>query len=659
MNIGMRKWEGIMDTRYLKLLTKEYNNIEAASAEIINLRAISCLPKGTEYFFSDLHGEYEAFLHLLKSASGVIRSKIEKLFSQAISEQEREELAHLIHYPDSYIHKLSMTKNRQVEWQKITIFRLILVCKAVSSKYTRSKVRKKMPKEFAYIFDELLHADKDVNKEKYYQKIIESIIDNEIANNFIISICELIRNLSVDNLHIIGDVYDRGPRPDIIMNELYNFHDVDFQWGNHDISWMGAATGNRALIANVIRIALSYNNFDVLEDGYGINLRALAVFAAEVYKDDPCTFFRPKTLDENKYAIADVGLASKMYKAIAIIQFKLEGQLLKKHPEYGMENRSLFKNINLEKRVVTIDGKEYSLREQPLPTFNQENPLALSKGEEMLMNVIASSFEHSEVLHRHINFLYRKGSMYKTINGNLLFHGCLPMTPEGEFDSLIIDNKPYKGRELLDVLNKKANDAYFSRKGTKQREEASDYMWYLWCGMKSPVFGKSKLSAFEQFFVEDKETYKEEMNPYYKLSRSEEVCKKILREFGMNEEKSHIVNGHVPVKMKLGESPVKANGKLFVIDGGISKSSQLKTGIAGYTLIFNSKALSLAEHTDFYENEQGFYCGHSKVKVVEVMDSRITVGDTDQGKIIEERIRELQELVKAYRKGILKENEKY
>jgi fructose-1,6-bisphosphatase-3 len=648
-----------MDTKYLKLLTKEYNNIEAASTEIINLGAICCLPKGTEYFFSDLHGEYEAFSHLLRSASGVIKTKIEDIFSQSIGEQEREELANLIYYPERFMKRLNYPKIKAVEWQKIIIYRLILVCKEVSSKYTRSKVRKKMPKEFAYILDELLHADHDVNKENYYKEIIESIVDNQIAYRFITSICELIRNLSVDSLHIIGDIFDRGPRADIIMNELIDFHDVDVQWGNHDISWMGAATGNRALIANVIRIALSYHNFDVLEDGYGFNLRALAVFASEVYKDDPCTYFIPKTLDENKYAIADLQLASKMHKAITVIQHKLEGQLLLKHPEYDMAHRNCLANVDLENRTVKIGDDIYHLREQEFPTIDPEDPLKLNEEEESLMDVIAYSFEHSELLHKHISFLYQKGSMYKCVNGNLLYHGCIPMTEEGEFETFQLDGKTYKGKSLLDLFKQKAKDAYFLKKGSKQQEEASDFMWYMWCSPKSPLFGKSKLSAFEQAFVEEEESYVEEFNPYYKLSREEETCKKILREFHMDEERAHIVNGHVPVKMKQGESPVKANGKLFVIDGGISKSSQLKTGIAGYTLIYNSKTLSLAEHRRFTEDENGFYCGTPKVEVVEIMESRVTVGDTEIGKVLKEKIKDLKELVRAYRKGVLKENEKY
>lgn len=649
-----------MDLKYLKLLSREYPNVVSASSEIINLSAINCLPKGTEFFFSDLHGEYEAFLHLLRSASGVIKTKINMLFSRSVSEEEREQLATLIYYPERQVSKIKsdLTEKKLIEWQKITIYRLIHLCKFVSAKYTRSKVRKKMPIEYSYIFDELLNVDNDVNKESYYEEIIRSIVDIKIADNFIVAICTLIRNLSVDSLHIIGDIFDRGPRADIIMDELINFHDVDIQWGNHDISWMGSASGNLALIANVIRMGISYNNFDLLEDGYSINLRALSVFASEIYKDDSCSLFVPHVLDKNQFDPVDIELAAKMHKAIAIIQFKLEGQLIKRHPEYDMNDRILLEKINYTNGTININNKDYKLKDTIFPTINPENPLQLTKEETELMNVLTYSFEHSRLLHKHIKFMYSNGSMYKSINGNLLYHGCIPMKENGDFESISFGNKNYSGKKLLDYLNERVNNAYFLKRGTKEQKNASDFMWYLWCGMKSPLFGKSKLSTFENYFIEEKEVKEEIMNPYYKLSEEEKVCRKILVEFGLNPEKSHIINGHVPVKIKEGESPIKANGKLYIIDGGISKAYQSKTGIAGYTLIYNSHNLNLAEHKPFIKEKDEIISMTPNVKIVEIMERRVMVGDTDNGKKLSEQIEDLRELIKVYRKGIIKENYK-
>lgn len=640
-----------MELKYLQLLAKEYKNIEAVSGEIVNLGAKNTLPKGTEFFFSDLHGEHEAFLYLLRSASGVIKAKIDSVFGKFVTEEEREQLANLIYYPNEYLNNLNLSGQKLIEWQKLTIYRLILVCQVISSKYTRAKVRSKMPEEFMDIFDELLNVNSDVDKEQYYEAIISSIVSVEISDKFIIAICSLIRSISVDSLHIIGDIFDRGPRADIIMEELIHFHDADIQWGNHDVSWMGSATGNRALIANVIRMAISYNNFDVLEDGYGINLRALSVFASEVYKDDPCKIFIPHVLDINKYDPVDLELAAKMHKAITIIQLKLEGQLLERHPEYHMEDRIMLKKIDFEKGTILLEGKNYPLRDILFETVDPADPLKLTKQEEDLMKIIAHSFDHSHQLHKHIKFLYSNGSMYKMTNGNLLYHGCIPMKEDGKFDSICFDGKEYAGRKLLDYINLQANKAYFSKRGTREQKKASDFMWYLWCGPKSPVFGKSKLSYFEHYFIEDSKTHKEIMNPYYSLSHQEEICLKILKEFGMSES-AHIINGHVPVKMKEGESPIKANGRLFVIDGGISKAYRTKTGIAGYTLIYNSHALNLAEHK---AQEQGKMVTPN-VMVVEKMERRVTIADTDYGDVILEQIADLKELLNAYRTGIIKEH---
>jgi len=640
------------DLAYLTLLSREYPTVKAASSEIINLKAIQGLPKGTEYFFSDLHGEYEAFVHLLKSASGIIREKISETFGHIIPEEEQVQLANLIYYPERVINKMTLAGKNTDDWEKVIIYRLVQICKMVSSKYTRSKVRKKMPPEFAYIIDELLHVDyNDDNKRIYYSEIIHTIIDIRVADKFIIALCELIQNLTIDVLHIIGDIFDRGPRADIIMNELMHFHDVDIQWGNHDISWMGAATGNRACICNVLRIAISYNSFDVLEDGYGINLRPLSMFAAKVYANDPCERFIPHILDENIYDAVDPDLAAKMHKAIALIQFKVEGQIIKRHPEYQMDDRILLEHIDYERGTVTVEGREYPMTDMLLPTVNPENPLELTEEEEDLLHTLELSFRHSDLLHKHIKFLYSHGGLYKCYNNNLLYHGCIPMTKEGDFDTLEWGGKLYGGRELMDYLDRQIQNAYFLPEDSPQKVEARDFMWYLWGGSKSPLYGKEKMTTFEHYFIDDPELWKENMNPYYKLSQKEDVCNRILEEFGLPREGAHIINGHVPVKIKDGEKPVKANGKLFIIDGGLSKAYQSKTGIAGYTLIFNSNHLALAEHKPFNPDTEST----PKVYIVEAMKKRVMVADTDNGKALAGRIDDLKELVAAYREGILKE----
>ena len=640
------------DLAYLKLLSREYPTVRSATSEIINLMAICGLPKGTEYFFSDLHGEYEAFVHLLRSSSGIIREKIRETFGHLIPEEEEVQLANLIYYPDRNLGKIRKTGLFTEDFQKITIYRLVQICKVVSSKYTRSKVRKKMPKEFAYVIDELLHVDyNDDNKRIYYSEIIHSIIDNTVADKFIIALCELIQNLTIDNLHIIGDIFDRGPRADIIMDELMHFHDVDIQWGNHDISWMGAATGNLANICNVLRIAISYNSFDVLEDGYGINLRPLSMFAAKVYRDDPCERFVPHILDENVYDAVDPGLAAKMHKAIAVIQFKVEGAIIKRHPEYGMANRILLEAVDFEKGTVTVEGKEYPMLDRNFPTVDPANPLELTDGEKELLKTLKASFKHSGRLHKHVKFLYSHGAIYKCYNSNLLYHGCIPMRADGNFDSVMAGNAIYSGRSLMDYFNYQVQNAYFMPEGSVEKQWAMDLMWYLWCGSKSPVFGKDKMTTFEHYFIADKKTHKETLNPYYKLSVQEEFCDRILEEFDLPAKGSHIINGHVPVKMKDGETPVKAGGKLFIIDGGLSKAYQAATGIAGYTLIYNSNHLALAAHMPFDPNKES----SPRVSVVEKMQSRVMVADTDKGRELAGQIADLKELVAAYREGTLKE----
>ena len=637
---------------YLKLLSREYPTIKAASSEIINLTAIRGLPKGTEYFFSDLHGEHEAFIHLLRSSSGIIREKIKETFGYIIPEEEQVELANLIYYPDQVLNQIGASGKDTDDWKRINIYRLVQICKEVSSKYTRSKVRKKLPPEFAYIIDELIHVDYNAdNKRVYYSEIIRSIIDIDVADKFIIALCELIQNLTVDNLHSIGDIFDRGPRADLIMNELMHFHDVDVQWGNHDISWMGAATGNLACICNVLRIAISYNSFDVLEDGYGINLRPLSMFAASTYRDDECARFVPHILDQNIYDAVDPGLAAKMHKAIAVIQLKVEGQIIKRHPEYRMDDRLLLEQVDGKKGTVCIGGKEYPMLDMKFPTIDWEDPLKLSEDEVELLHTLSLSFRHSDLLHKHVKFLYSHGALYKSYNKNLLYHGCIPMKKDGSFDTMVFNGVSYSGKSLMDFVDRMIQNAYFLKGESKEKEDARDFMWYLWCGEKSPVYGKDKMTTFEHYFVADAATHKETMNPYYQLSVKEEYCDKILEEFGLPTKGAHIINGHVPVKIKDGETPVKAGGKLYIIDGGLSKAYQSKTGIAGYTLIYNSNHLALAEHKPFTPGKENT----PKVTIVEKMKNRVMVGDTDLGKELAGRIEDLKELVAAYREGVIKE----
>ena len=640
-----------MKIKYLQLLAREYPTVDSVASEMVNLSAIRSLPKGTEYFFSDLHGEYESFLHMLKSASGMIREKIDLVMAKTVSSREREALAKLIYYPEKEIKQLREDGELTDEWRKLSIYRLILICQTVSAKYTRSRVRKWAPKDLVYILDELLNVTDDINKDFYYEEIINTILNTRIAESFIISLCKLIQSLAIDKLHIIGDIFDRGPRADIILDELISLHDVDVQWGNHDISWMGAASGNPALIANVIRIAMRYNSFDLLEDGYGLNLRALAVFAGEVYKDDDCQLFYPNTLDDNVYDPVDIKLAAKMHKAITIIQLKLEGQLINAHPEWQMAHRNLFGRVDFENFTVEEQGKTYSLKDKNFPTVDKNNPLQLSKKEKELMKVLTNSFQHSEKLHKHMKFLFSHGSMYKICNSNLMFHGCIPLEKNGEYMKVNINGIEYSGKSLLDEIDQLVYQAYFGRENG-ENQYARDFMWYLWCGAKSPLYGKDKMAFFERIFLEDKSLHKEHYNSYYNFCEQVEVCDDILERFGIDKKKGHIINGHVPVKIKDGERPVKAEGKLFVIDGGISKAYQEATGIAGYTLIYDSHSLSLAEHKPFVpgESEQT-----PKVQIVEKMDRRVNIADTDKGQEISDKIEDLRKLLDAYRNGVIKE----
>ncbi|MBE6541181.1 MAG: fructose-1,6-bisphosphatase [Ruminococcaceae bacterium] len=647
------------DLRYLELLSRDYPNIESVASEMINLSALRSLPKGTEYFFSDLHGEYDSFLRLIRSASGMIKAKIDLIFEKSISSNERSALALLIYYPETEIKSLIQSGEMNDEWRRITIYRLILVCESVSAKYTRAEVRKKMPKSFDYILDELLNVTDDINREYYYSEIISSILETGIADEFIIAVCSLIRSLTIDRLHIIGDIFDRGPRADRIIDELMTFDHIDIQWGNHDISWMGAASGNSALIANVIRIALGYNSYDILEDGYGLNLRPLSIFATEVYRDDPCTYFYPHTLDDVLYDSVEHSLTAKMHKAIAVIQFKLEGQLMAAHPEYNLDSRRLFEKTDFRRGVCEIDGVEYKLRDTNFPTVDPDSPLTLSPEESELVRILHASFHHSTRLNNHIKFLYAHGSMYKCANGNLLYHGCIPMNEDGTFREITLpfkgdEEKTYHGKALLDRIGKAVNRAYFAPYGSDEQREAADYMWYLWCGKDSPLYGKDKMAFFERTLIGKDAGIisSEHYEPYYHLNNREDICDMILQEFGLCTKNGHIINGHVPVLIRDGESPIKANGKLFVIDGGISKAYRVKTGIAGYTLIYDSHSLRLAEHKP--------YDGHDanitpNVSVVVKMEKRVNIADIDFGEELLLRITDLRHLLEAYRDGTILE----
>ena len=645
------------DIKYLELLAKDYPNIEAASAEIINLNAILALPKGTEYFLSDLHGEHEAFIHMLKSASGTIRGKIDEHYGGVLGEQDRSELAALIYNAEAEIKRRKKSEKNFNQWCTTVIYRLITICKSVSTKYTRSRVRRRLPKYLDYAMDELLHADDEENKNHYYESIINSVIECGIGEEFIKAMADVISVLAVDQLHIIGDIFDRGAHPDEILDFLMGYHDVDFQWGNHDIVWMGAATGNWACITNILRMNISYNNFDMLEVGYVINLRQLASFAAREYADDPCEKFMPHILDENKYDPIDEHLAAKMHKAIAIIQFKVEGQRIKAHPEYKMEKRLLLDKIDFEKGTVEIEGKEWTLCDTNFPTIDPNNPYGLSKDEEKVLKSLEASILNSEKLQSHIRFLFTHGALYKKVNGNLLYHGCIPMTEAGEFAEVTINGRDYKGRALMDYLDEQVRAAYYSPCESEEIGRSGDLMWYLWEGSDSPLFGKEKMTTFERLFIADKAAHKEPTRPYYKLIKYREPCEKILKEFGLSDRHSKILNGHVPVKIKDGESPIKGGGLLYVIDGGISKAYQKQTGIAGYTFIFNSRFMALAEHTPYEPlKEDGTQKFVSPVvKIVETLPERMMVLDSDQGVVMVDQIEDMKQLVEAYRKGIIKE----
>lgn len=648
------------EMKYLEILSDKFNNIQEVCTEIINLKAILNLPKGTEHFLSDLHGEYESFLHILKNASGVIKTKIDETFGNSMTNDERKKLATLIYYPEEKLELIKKETKDINEYYRITLYRLIEICRVIASKYSRSKVRKSMPKSYEYIIDELLHANQNISdKEFYYNQIIDSIIKLDRSEAFIIAISNLIQQLAIDHLHIIGDIYDRGPGPHIIIDKLMSYHSIDIEWGNHDIIWMGAACGNPACIFNVIRICARYDNLDILEDGYGINIRNITEFAMDEYANDECKRFIPHMQDENKNKI-DIEILSKTQKAATIIQFKLEGKLIKKHPEYNMNNRLLLDKINYKKGKIELEKDTYKMLDEKFPTIDPNNPYELSKKEEDVVNKLVKAFKNSEKLQRHVNFLYNKGSLYKIYNDNLLIHGCVPMNDKGELVEVEIDGKRVKGKEYLDKIDRITRQAFFGDEGTEEKENAMDFLWYLWCGENSPIFCKDSMKTFERYFIEDENTWKENKNPFYTFSKDEEYCTKILKEFGIDEEKGHIICGHIPVKFKAGESPIRANGKMLIIDGGLSKAYQKTTGIAGYTLIYNSYGLILAAHETFTSTEDAIKDEmdlHSTKQIIEKVE-RKKILDTDKGKELLEQIEDLKKLLEAYKNGIIKEKNK-
>ena len=645
---------------YYEQLAELYPTIGKASTEIINLQSILYLPKGTEHFLSDIHGEFKAFSHVLRNGSGAVRKKIDDVFGHTLSTADKMSLATLIYYPQKKIELVRQQEDDIENWYKITLYRLIEVCKTVSSKYTRSKVRKALPEDYAYVIEELITEKQEVlNKEAYYEAIINTILELGQADNFIVALAELVQRLVIDHLHILGDVYDRGPSPDKIMDQLERYHSFDIQWGNHDMVWMGAAAGQLACIASVIRTSIRYGNLDLIEDGYGINMVPLATFAMDAYKDDPCKQFVLKDSTDEERSKKETLMNRKMHKAIAIIRFKLEGQLIQKWPCYGMENRCLLHRIDYENKTVEIDGQVYSMLDTHFPTIDPEHPYDLSPEEEEVMKRLRTSFIHCEKLQRHVRLLLKRGSMYKVYNGNLLYHGCVPLNPDGSFKKVNVYGKEYSGKALYDVLESYVRKAFFS-KDEKEREKGRDIMWYIWTAPDSPLYGRSKMATFERYFLADKSMHHESKNAYYHLFDKEETAINILKEFGLTGDFIHIINGHVPVERMAGENPVKCNGKLILIDGGFSKTYRRKTGIAGYTLTYNSYGLTLSAHEPFdWSNEavRDELDIVSHQEAVEYRDKRILVGDTDVGKRMMIRIGELKKLIQAYQDGEIAERD--
>lgn len=652
------------DMRYLQLLSQSFPTVAEASTEIINLQAILNLPKGTEHFLADIHGEYEAFIHVLKNASGNIKRKVNELFGNTLRESEKRELCTLIYYPEQ---KLELVKHNETDiddWYHITLHQLVAVCRDVSSKYTRSKVRKSLPADFSYIIQELLHEHtEDHDKTAYVNVIVDTIISTGRADDFIIAIANVIQRLAIDSLHILGDIYDRGPGAHIIMDTMRKYHSWDMQWGNHDILWMGAAAGNDACICNVIRLSLRYGNLPTLEEGYGINLVPLATFAMETYKNDPCTEFIPKTtggaslLDEKT-----LRLTAQMHKAIAVIQFKVESQIIAKHPEWKMNDRCLFEHVDYQNGTIELQGKTYKMSSCSFPTINPAAPSELSPEEKVLIGKLHHSFSVCEKLHKHIRVMLQHGCMYGIYNNNLLFHASCPLNEDGSLKEVeIYPGKKYSGRALMHHTGMQIRTAFQQDSAPEERDYAIDYFLYLWCGPDSPLFDKSKMATFERYFIADKETHVEEKGYYFKLRDNEEVIDHILDAFGVVGSNRHIINGHVPVRTLKGENPIKANGKLMVIDGGFSKAYHNETGIAGYTLVYHSRGFQLVQHEPFTSTEDAIQRGtdiKSTTQIVEMSNRRMLVADTDIGVELRRQIDDLEELLYAYRHGYIKEKEK-
>ena len=651
------------DMHYLQLLSASFPTIAAAATEIINLEAILNLPKGTEHFLADLHGESQAFQHVLKNASGNIRRKVSELFKGDIREAERRELCTLIYYPEEKLELIKAADEDIDDWYHITIHRLVAVCRDVSSKYTRSKVRKSLPEEFAYIIEELLHErTDDIDKAAYVSVIVDSIISTGRADDFIIAICNVIQRLSIDQLHILGDIYDRGAGAHIILDTLRQYHSWDIQWGNHDMLWMGAAAGNSACICNVLRLSLRYANLATLEEGYGINLVPLATFAMDTYGDDPCNEFMPRLLTGNTLDEKTMRLTAQMHKAISIIQFKKEAQIFHRRPEWHMEGRCLLEHIDYERGVCTIDGTEYEMSSCHFPTIDPQHPEELTPEEYQLMEKLHHSFRVCEKLQKHVKMLLSHGCMYSICNQNLLFHASCPLNEDGSLKEVeLYKGERYSGHELMHNIGMMVRAAFENDTDRELRLYARDYFLYLWCGVDSPLFDKSKMATFERYFLTDKTTYKEKKGFYFQLRDNEQVCDRVLDAFGVTGDNRHIINGHVPVHASKGENPIKANGKLMVIDGGFSEAYHNETGIAGYTLVYHSRGFQLVQHEPFMSAQDAIQRGldiKSTTQLVELSAHRMLVADTDKGTELRSQIADLRELLYAYRHGILKEKNK-
>ncbi len=649
---------------YLRLLSSQYPTVQAAGAEIIRLQAILNLPKGTEHFMSDIHGEHEAFLHILNSASGEVKEKLEELFGNTMTQRDRNDLATLIYYPAAKLALVADENDNLEEWYRLTIHRLVLLCRHVSTKYTRSKVRSYMPQDYESILDELIHlAEEGGSRRDQYENIISTTIRIGQAADVIAAMCLVIKRLVVDKLHIVGDIFDRGPRADIVMDSLLNSENVDIQWGNHDVLWMGAASGSRTLVATVLSNSIRYNNLDVIETGYGISLRPLSIFANEVYKDCNTRQFKVKLTgtDADQYTEKDKLLSARMYKAITIILFKLEGQKILRHPEYGMNDRLLLDKVDYESKTVRIGDKTYPMLDCDFPTVDPADPYTLTDEESHVIDQLTDSFHHSEKLQKHIRFLYSKGGLYKISNGNLLFHGCIPMTDDGKLMSFTIGGKPRSGRDFLDYAEKTARKAYYDKRGSDERQMGMDFLWWLWTGRNSPIFGRDRMTTFERRFIADEKTWVEPKNAYYTYYLDPKCCEKLLAEFGLTGPHCHIINGHVPVKVRKGESPIKGGGKLIVIDGGFSRAYQPTSGIAGYTLIFNSRHFRLVSHQPFSGKYNALHNNddiESESQIFETLETRLRISQTDEGAQLQTRMDDLLLLLEAYRTGAVTENHK-